>query len=962
MRRFAFFAVLVCLCAAVLPTLPTGANSTSGSSSTLVKNIITETRTSDPSNGSHFSLTVAGTKAFFSEYKEGNGYELWVSDGTSAGTGLLYDLNPGYEDSQPGQLIDQMVELNGKLLVVAASAQGKLLWRSDGTPAGTQLITDSESGKAVLMDSYELFPVGNAAYFRGFDNKLWKSDGTQAGTTFLHRWDSLYKLGSFGALHNAVLFFVQLNDSGNYTNELWVTNGTPAGTQRIKTLGSYESSFPSRAVVFNNQLYFINENGLWRSDGTESGTQVILTHSSFAGEYILHAGMLYYRGRFTVGSETHIGLMRLDLTSSTPELVYDFSVPSFYSDSFPNSFLSVGSQLFFSGPDNEIWTTNGSTTKAVATSSGARLYRPTQSGWLPLNQPGAYAVSAGSLFLGATRSPAPSPLAFDLWGITISTGKASLVHQTTTTEDYGVRRVGALGNTLIFSTGGKLWKSDGSQDGTALVYSRPMVEKGLYDIQSVYVPEERAVLGNKLIFAVANNMMRELWVSDGTEMATTKIFEEQGGGGSINLISWNGAAYFWALKGDNRGLWRTDGTQTGTVSVKKFDTSTNMYSLVTTPSTLYFIAGVEGTMQLWKSDGTATGTVAAVNLPSELNYDDGNKLPGGITVAGQQLFFTVSQTATGRELWVSDGTQAGTHMTKDITNSTNSSHIKGLTVVGERVFFLEGVFASLGHNLWVSDGSEQGTILVKQFGPVPSGLQYPVSGQTIEFNTKAFFSGWDDSTWIEPWISDGTEAGTQRIKDINQQPSIYQTGLTQASLPYDMVIMNGKVLFTANDGLHGRELWISDGTEAGTQLLLDLNPGSIGSAPQALVSFGSFAVFAASHGPDGVEVWRTDGTAAGTTQLADVAPGPGSSNPFNFTLIGEKLFFIADDGSTGPELHMLNVNAPPITITPTSVTPTSVTPTSVTPTSVTPTSVTPTSVTATPVISRYAVYLSGIVR
>lgn len=93
-------------------------------------------------------------------------------------------------------------------------------------------------------------------------------------------------------------------------------------------------------------------------------------------------------------------------------------------------------------------------------------------------------------------------------------------------------------------------------------------------------------------------------------------------------------------------------------------------------------------------------------------------------------------------------------------------------------------------------------------------------------------------SWVKPWISDGTEAGTRRIKDINQQPSIYRAGITQAAYPYDMVTLNDKVVLTADDGLHGRELWLSDGTEAGTQLL-DLNPGPINSAPGSLVSLGA---------------------------------------------------------------------------------------------------------------------------
>jgi ELWxxDGT repeat protein len=217
-----------------------------------------------------------------------------------------------------------------------------------------------------------------------------------------------------------------------------------------------------------------------------------------------------------------------------------------------------------------------------------------------------------------------------------------------------------------------------------------------------------------------------------------------------------------------------------------------------------------------------------------------------------------------------------------------------LRAVGDLLYFT-AVDRLTGGELWRSDGTANGTVMVKDLAPgtassLPQGFAQ-VRGNTAVFaaSPNAF-----EGVSSDLWVTDGTAAGT--VKLVDTRPGM------RSSSPRDFVRFGAAVYFTADDGAHGRELWKTDGTTAGTVLVKDVNPGAVGSAPLELKVVGGRLYFVATDPEGGREVWVSTGTPAGTERLADINPGPGSSEPLNLTDVRGDLYFTANDG-TQPRLY-----------------------------------------------------------
>lgn len=167
--------------------------------------------------------------------------------------------------------------------------------------------------------------------------------------------------------------------------------------------------------------------------------------------------------------------------------------------------------------------------------------------------------------------------------------------------------------------------------------------------------------------------------------------------------------------------------------------------------------------------------------------------------------------------------------------------------------------------------------------------QFTVLGEYV------YYTADDGVHGIELWRSNGTQAGTSLVKDIHPGQFPFST----SDAPSASTVYNGALYFVADDGVHGREVWRSDGTEAGTVMLKDIWPEGESSSPHSFAEYQGELYFTAATPELGAELWKTDGSLEGTVLALDLA-GEEESIPFNLTVAGDKLFFTAqtDDNSS----------------------------------------------------------------
>ncbi|WP_224373087.1 ELWxxDGT repeat protein [Hyalangium versicolor] len=390
-----------------------------------------------------------------------------------------------------------------------------------------------------------------------------------------------------------------------------------------------------------------------------------------------------------------------------------------------------------------------------------------------------------------------------------------------------------------------------------------------------------------------------LWKSDGTTTTQVRSFSNVPSG-----LAAHGTRLYFAGTESASGseLWTSDGTAAGTFLVKELvagSVGSEPREFFSWNGGLYFTASVaSGTRSLWRSDGTASGTVSLKSWSETAAATQALQQSHLLTPVGSALFFALPEFPDDRPpqlTWRTTGTAKTTREMAALWTGTRSSQARSqaLAVVGDSVFFV-ATDGTPGESLWKSNGTPAGTFLLRTFAWM--GSETPSRSRTgaVRVGQTLFFSANDGVHGLELWKSDGTAYGTALVSDINPGAN--------SSYINELVELNGSLFFTGNDGVHGTSLWRSDGTEAGTALLK--SGGTSGSISELTVMNGVL-YFVARDGVNAPGLWKSDGTVGGTS-LVKTPPGSRYSYLNHLTAVNGTLFFHAGDGYAVAQLWKSN--------------------------------------------------------
>jgi ELWxxDGT repeat protein len=740
----------------------------------------------------------------------------------------------------------------------------------------------------------ELTSLGGRVVFRAThlasaSYELWATDGTPQGTTKIRRFSSPGQPIDFSPGLGGVYFV-----NHGIADELWRTDGTPEGTVRIA--GTDEARFPSEAGgrVFLRANDSEHGSELWVSDGVPGGATGLLAD--------LVPGPLGSTPRSFAPDGARVFFLARSNSSAWRLWVSDGTVAgtrSLTDDVYASELAPCG--IVYRG---KLWfqTINGSSAVSDGTPEGTG----------PAPAPAGVVIERvfgviGDKLLVRGRTP---ELGRELWTTDGTDAATVLLADIVPGAESGVPTPGDIRADIAYvrAAGSTLIRTDGTPQGTQVVGT------GLAEYTGVIVGGQFAMVVQDPVIGAEPSFLAH----DQTQPVIFDLNASTRGIGD-SLVAWNERVVFSAddaVVGDE--LWNSDGTADGTLplaDLRPGPEGSSPRDLVNLDGRLFFHAATpdprlweftsSGPVQYQAELGTLLATLGPTLLGhyeatgvSELRAANGPSEPARtlasiapatvLTVRGAQSYVAFTTWVMGPtpllELWRTDGTLAGTHPL--LPAGTYTMGIAPIAALGDRCISALSTPA-LGLEPWITDGSTAGTVLLKDLVP-GTGTSKPdwfiTRGGTVLFRAGPSA---DRRIWSTDGTSDGTLPGVAL-------PSELRTAQTE-------VTGFGQGLITSNLGV-----WYVD-----TQRVEELYPSSSFVTLTKAPAFGKL-FFIRKQMVNGVplafEIYGTDGTAAGTRRISTLIPPPNPACEMTSPVVaGATLFVRYDDGVQGPELYAMQL-------------------------------------------------------
>lgn len=339
-------------------------------------------------------------------------------------------------------------------------------------------------------------------------------------------------------------------------------------------------------------------------------------------------------------------------------------------------------------------------------------------------------------------------------------------------------------------------------------------------------------------------------------------------------------------------VWKLDAAAPGGATKLTDFQSSGAANLQAADGRLFFqrtansgMTGSSSVNEIWSTDGTVAGTQRLATFAGDTHAD----LMSAVA-AGGDLYFQVysAQSPTPPDLWVTDGTTSGTHaVTSGGSGGAPAVVGFGPVAVGDSVFYSSANSTGTETKLWrVEDGQ---ATLVRTFGPTSGSTIAPVVGDMTASGGKLYFA-LNSEIGGEIWVSDGTTNGTEPL--YQPEPGASATAIG------DLAVLNGDVYFAANTGGGLSVINAQGGANA-----VPMPAGIAGIFPSLSVVDNQL-FFIADNGVHGAELWSTDGTLNGTARRTDINPGSGSTYPVGPLTSGGSEYVVASDNIvTSPAMY-----------------------------------------------------------